>query len=421
MITVPKVRPLLLIFIAAALSSCGFAKLKDDLELYAAQGHEFDGTLALEQLETDALIVVAMHDNDGNDIYSFRVMSGAGEFQIKAEKKPLYFFAFDDQNKDLAFQPGEPFARNTPTGPVDPNAGPTNNIRIVISGDSVSAADYPRGLVGITIIDWDSEMRMNFVVGDQSTLDNALFSEEQAKKGLWQPYAFMIDGGAGIHFLEEYDADRIPIVFVHGINGTPRNFTALIEGIDRSRYQVWVYSYPSGLRMYDLAEGLFQFMETLARRYDFKDLHLIAHSMGGLVSRGTVNMCAQRNTCKYLRSYTTLSTPWNGVASAKSGVEWAPTVVPVWRDMDPDSEYVTTLFDTPLPDGLPYQLLFGFNQTSIFGSASSDGVIKLTSQLRPAAQDQAIAMRGYDEGHVSILSSDLVIAKVYEILNANSD
>ena len=196
---------------------------------------------------------------------------------------------------------------------------------------------------------------------------------------------------------------------------------ALIDGIDRSRYQVWVYSYPSGLRMYDLADGLFQFMETLARRYEFKDLHLIAHSMGGLVSRGTVNMCTQRNTCRYLRSYTTLSTPWNGVASAKSGVEWAPTVVPVWRDMDPDSEYVTTLFDTPLPDGLPYQLLFGFKQTSIFGSASSDGVIKLTSQLRPAAQDQAFAMRGYDEGHVSILSSDLVIAKVYEILNANSD
>jgi alpha-beta hydrolase superfamily lysophospholipase len=74
-------------------------------------------------------------------------------------------------------------------------------------------------------------------------------------------------------------------------------------------------------------------------------LHLIAHSMGGLVSRATVNICAQKNTCEYLHSYTTLSTPWNGVASAKSGVEWAPTVVPVWRDMDPDSEFVTTLFD----------------------------------------------------------------------------
>jgi hypothetical protein len=33
----------------------------------------------------------------------------------------------------------------------------------------------------------------------------------------------------------------------------------------------------------------------------------------------------------------------------------------------------------------------------------------------------AFTVRGYDEGHVSILSSDLVIAKVYEFLNANSN
>jgi pimeloyl-ACP methyl ester carboxylesterase len=421
MFNVNGARIFLALLSGVALSSCGFSKLKDDLELYDAQAHDFDGSLALEQHEADALIVVAMHDDDGNNIYSFRVMSGPGNFQFKGEKKPLYFFAFDDQNKDLAFQPGEPFARNTPAGPVDPNVGATDDIRIVISGNSVSAADYPRGLVGVTINDWDAEMGMNFVVGDQTALDSALFSEEQAKKGLWQPYQFMVDGGAGIHFLEEYDADRIPVLFVHGVNGTPRNFTTLINGLDRSRYQVWVYSYPSGLRLHDLADGLFQFMETLQRRYGFDELHLIAHSMGGLVSRGTVNMCAQKKTCKYLRSYTTLSTPWNGVTSAKSGVEWAPTVVPVWRDMDPDSEYVTTLFDTPLPDGLPYQLLFGFKQTSILGSESSDGVIKLTSQLRNAAQEQAFAVRGYDESHVSILSSDPVIAKVYEILNANSD
>jgi pimeloyl-ACP methyl ester carboxylesterase len=421
MTTVRKVRPLLLIFISVAVSGCGFSKLKDDLEQYDTQGHEFNGNLALDELEADALIVVAMHDRDGNDIYSFRVMSGPGDFQFKGEKTPLYFFAFDDQNKDFAFQPGEPFARNTPAGPVDPNNGPTDNIGIVIGSDSVSAVDYPRGLLGVTINDWDSEQGLNFVIGDQTTLDNALFSEEQAQKGLWQPYAFMIDGGAGIHFLEEYDSDRIPVLFVHGINGTPRNFTTLIEDLDRSRYQAWFFSYPSGLRLYDIADGLFQFMELLERRYDFDELHMVAHSMGGLVSRGTVNMCVQKKTCDYLRSYTTLSTPWDGVASAKSGVEWAPTVVPVWRDIDPDSEYVTTLFDTPLPDGLPYQLLFGFKQTSIFGSGSGDGVIKLTSQLRNAAQDQAFTVRGYDEGHLSILSSDLVIAKVYEILNANSD
>lgn len=95
----------------------------------------------------------------------------------------------------------------------------------------------------------------------------------------------------------------------------------------------------------------------------------------------------------------------------------APAVIPVWRDIDPDSEFVTTLFDTPLPHELPHHLLFGFRQKSIFGSQSGDGVIKLTSQLRAAAQEQAQMMRGYDEDHVSILSTEAVIANVYEFLS----
>jgi len=161
---------------------------------------------------------------------------------------------------------------------------------------------------------------------------------------------------------------------------------------------------------------MYQFLEILHRQYGFDELHVVAHSMGGLVSRGGVNLCTQNDTCKYLRSYTTLSTPWNGVASAASGVRWAPEVVPVWRDLDPSSEYVTTLFDTPLPDELAYYLIFGFRQSSIFGSESGDGVIVLTSQLRHAAQAQARMMRGYDEGHVSILSNETVINAVNEIL-----
>jgi uncharacterized alpha/beta hydrolase family protein len=155
----------------------------------------------------------------------------------------------------------------------------------------------------------------------------------------------------------------------------------------------------------------------LHRQHRFDDLHVIAHSMGGLVSRGSLNQCTQNKACAYLRSYTTLSTPWNGVASARRGVKMAPTVVPVWRDIDPDSEFVTTLFDTRLPHELPHHLLFGFRQKSIFGSESSDGVIKLTSQLRAAAQEQAQTMHGYDEDHVSILSTEAVIANVYEFLS----
>jgi hypothetical protein len=57
--------------------------------------------------------------------------------------------------------------------------------------------------------------------------------------------------------------------------------------------------------------------------------------------------------------------------------------------------------------------IFGYRKSSIFGSGSSDGVIRLTSLLRDAAQEQAQMVRGYDETHVSILSNQIVIRKVY--------
>lgn len=38
----------------------------------------------------------------------------------------------------------------------------------------------------------------------------------------------------------------------------------------------------------------------------------------------------------------------------------------------------------------------------------NDGVIKLTGEIRDAAQVQEQMMRGYDEDHVSILSNEIL-------------
>jgi hypothetical protein len=85
--------------------------------------------------------------------------------------------------------------------------------------------------------------------------------------------------------------------------------------------------------------------------------------------------------------------------------------------MDPDSEFVVTLFDRPLPSEIPHKLLFGFHVDSFFGTDSSDGVITLTSQLREEAQAGASVVHGYDEGHVSILGND----DVAKLVNALMD
>jgi pimeloyl-ACP methyl ester carboxylesterase len=405
--------PATLLIFALLMNGCVFFALDDDLQKLDDISHLFTGSVSTEVLQFHATVVVALEDGDAEKITSFRMMSGPGVFEIRTARLPSYFFAFGDLNKDLRFQPDEPYAWAAGGQAVIPSGNATYNIDIVIG--SANQPPFPQRLVDLPL---ENHLR-NYVrthIGTVSSLDNHLFSNMQGRKGLWQPFAFMEDGGTGLHFLEPYDEQKTPVLFVHGINAGPQDFDALIDQLDRSRFQPWVLSYPAGLRLSWLARGMFQFVEVLHRQYGFDELHLVAHSMGGLVSRGSLNLCTENETCKYLRSFTTLSTPWNGVESARSGVKWAPAVVPVWHDLGPESEYVSTLFDTPLPDGLPHHLVFGFRQDSIFAGESSDGVIKLSSQLRGVAQQQAETIRGYDEGHASILHSDAAIAYLNAIL-----
>lgn len=403
--------------LAIVVGGCVFQELEGDLEKLDDISHLFSGAVSTEVLEFHTSLIVALQDRQAEKITSFRMMSGPGVFEIRAARTATYFFAFADLNKDLKFQPDEPYGWAADAQAVTPRNYATYNVDIVIGG--ANQPPYPKQLVAVPL---ENHLN-NYVrshIGTVSSLDNPLFSIRQAKKGLWQPFAFMEDGGTGLHFLEPYHPDKVPILFVHGISGAPQEFASLIDQLDRSRYQPWVLSYPSGLRLSWLSRGMYQFVEVLHRQYNFDELHVIAHSMGGLVSRGSLNLCVQNDTCRYLRSYTTLSTPWNGVASAQSGVKFAPAIVPVWHDLGPDSDFISSLFDTPLPEGLPHHLMFGFHQDSILGSQSSDGVIKLSSQLRDMAQQQARTVRGYDESHASILRSDAVISNINTLLQESA-
>lgn len=402
-----------LIFILVFLAGCAFSRLDEDLDRLESETHLFAGNVRSEVLEFHSTVIVSLHDPSAGNIVSFRMLEGEGSFEIRQTRAPAWFFAFADLNKDLRFQPSEPFGWAADGNPVMPSGKGTRGVDIVLSRQE--QADYPEHLV-----DEPLENHLNNYarvhIGSVSSLDDPLFSSQQGRKGLWQPFAFWEDGGTGLHFLQPFDPERTPVLFVHGINGSPQDFARMMSGIDTTRYQAWFVSYPSGLRLSWLARGVFQFMDALHRRYGFEEMHVVAHSMGGLVSRGALNLCVQNNTCGYVRSFTSISTPWDGVESAESGVKWAPTAIPVWNDLYPDSEYVSTLFDTPLPNDVPHFLLFGFRQDSFLSTGSSDGIIQLHSQLRDVAQDQATTLRGFDKGHVNILRDEAVIGHVYTLI-----
>lgn len=96
---------------------------------------------------------------------------------------------------------------------------------------------------------------------------------------------------AHLNFLQPYDPKRIPVLMVHGLQDTPATFAPmyfkLLEDPKiRENYQFWVFSYPSGYPYPYSASHLRRELDTVQRQFpDHKNMVIIGHSMGSLISR----------------------------------------------------------------------------------------------------------------------------------------
>ncbi len=248
-------------------------------------------------------------------------------------------------------------------------------------------------------------------------LDAPCFNKEFVTMGLWEPLKFIGKVPFGILFMERYDPEKIPVLFIHGINGSPRFFTDIIANLDRSRFQPWLAYYPSGIKIEAVANYFLNLLNELDARHDFKQLHIVAHSMGGLVGRSLINLYNDEKNDIQIDRLITISTPFAGHQAAAMGLKYAPAIIPVWNDVAPGSEFLNRLFLKPLPDNLSHYLLFSFEGNSRFtGKNNNDGVVSIASELRPEAQDEAVLIRGYAEGHLSILKNQSVSTLINQIL-----
>ena len=171
-------------------------------------------------------------------------------------------------------------------------------------------------------------------IGEVSNLSDPRFDQAIAEDGLWRPFDFLFKGHPGIYFLGAYDSTKTPVLFVHGINGTPQNFKTLIERLDRRRFQPWVYYYPSGAALPQVADHLTQTMRKLQVQYGFASFAVVAHSMGGLVSRGFLQRYREGGGGAAVPLFVSISTPWDG----HKGASGAPrrrsarrACSPTWR------------------------------------------------------------------------------------------
>lgn len=395
----------------ASVSGCSnFRHLKSDLQVIDESIDEYIVNVALsenmvkQQLST--LVLVSLSDASENGIEVYRLLSKAGKVKFSGTAELSAFFVFNDSNQDLVYQSHEAFDLVA----IDRTEKSSEAIVVNLTLRESSVQPAPEYLLGKDFASFKDMRGITINMGTVTSLDDPHFSLQQGNKGMWQPLQFMLDGGAGVHQLQPYEKHKTPVLFVHGLSGAPTNFTDMIAALDKSKYQPWVYSYPSGYKVDVISNGLFYLLNTLQNELHYKDLHIVSHSLGGLVSRKYMQQCQQENECGYLRSYTSLSAPWGGSSGAKLGADTAPVVMPVWQNLSPDSELLAQLFAEPLPNNLPHLLMFSFLNESRLGGGNSDGVVALSSQLRRDAQQQAHALRGYNQTHAGILKSKDVIA-----------
>jgi len=252
--------------------------------------------------------------------------------------------------------------------------------------------------------------RLLKTIGEVTTLDDPRFSDSMVSKGVYQPVEFFRSAGPRLYMLQPYNPRLLPVVFVHGMNGSPRSFREMIAGMDNTRFQPWVFYWPTGMPVEISGWALDQSLEYLSYRYGFDRCDLIGYSMGGLVARTALNIRAKENRPLVVRNFVSISTPWGGDPAATKGVNLSPVVVPSWRNMDPTGVYLKTLFDQSWPPGVRYSLFFGYGGGG--GSKNTDGTVSLESVLKREAEDHASYIFGFDDDHVSIPSDPDVIEKL---------
>jgi len=148
-----------------------------------------------------------------------------------------------------------------------------------------------------------------------------------------------------------------------------------------------------------ISDYLSKAVSDIQTKYKFKKMIVVAHSMGGLVSRSFLKKYFTRypKYAKVIQLYITINSPMQGIASLSS-INYYPVVIPVWRDLVPKSAFIKDLLEWKLPSSVRYHMIFSFKE-----GKDSDGVISIYSQLPYNLQAEAERVYGFNTNHIGPL------------------
>ncbi len=318
--------------------------------------------------------------------------------------------AFTDENDNGKYDAGEPLDFVKDVKPL-PLADPGTTPKIWELTLEREHGLPPGSVIEVPEANEELGGKLNVALGEVASFDDPRFVPEVGGGGMWRPHDFLSDNTMGIYFTEPFDPKRIPVLFVYGIGGSPQDGRFLIEHLDHKLYQLWFYHYPSGMRLDRVAQVLAAGLSDLKQRHGFVRCDVIAHSMGGLVARVAIYHAVEKESVDFIPKFVSISTPWGGQKAAKNGIRFLRKPVPSWIDVCPNSDYLTTLYTIPLPEGTEHHLIYGSEK-----DGKDDGVVTVESETDPRIEKSAASVTHFPYGHTEILSKDDVLAKVSEVL-----
>jgi pimeloyl-ACP methyl ester carboxylesterase len=411
-----------IVLLGLSTSSCMFMRLSEDLKQVESKEAIIRGRVSFDRaIEAPTLLLLFTLDNGEKEIADFSVMQGPGLYAFMVPRGTYFVAAFIDQNQNMHPDHGEIYGLyGAPDPVVVSQAGTIKGIDLVLDR-VIHEEAIDSEFWASKVLETTAASAYISGAGLVADLDDSHFSPQYAEKGLWEPYATLKEVGIGLFFLEEYDPAKIPVLFVYGASGHAQNWRVLFEQMDRERFQPWFFNYPSGLDLEFVGSALYGGIQWLHEHYAFDALFVVAHSMGGLVARHAILQNVYEDHKDYIKLFVTISTPWGGHRAAAKGVKYAPAVVPSWRDMVPESDFIAELHRRPLPDTIPHYLFFSYSGRSGMMDENNDGAVTLESQLDYRIQHQAQDLFGFDEDHVKVLFSEDVITIFNDILRERAE
>jgi len=408
-------RPVLVLLISLlVLSGCGLGEIREQANTTENVG-TIKGTVKVDNTQKGPIMVERFRLIGGIFVSEDKMIASAnGNYYFTVNPGNYYISATIDANSDGDIQEGESFNYHR-----KPNGDPAEiiiNSKQTVIVETITITDTPpTGAEKYqSMVKFEApEKNIGLVVN----MNTSMMNSDNYSMGLWRPLDFVAQVGGGLLFLQKYDKKKTPVLFVHGINGGPKNWAMVIDNMDRQRFQPWLLYYPSGVRLDMVSDYLVKAVTELQNKYKFKRFNVIAHSMGGLVTRSFIKKFTEQfpKAARNISLVMTINSPMDGMASAASGVKHSPIVISSWRDVATGSEFLENIHNWAWPQYIDYHLVFSYTKTK-----NGDGVVSLQSQIPKKLQAEAVRMYGFNNGHADILLDEQFFSLFNTILATSS-